>query len=108
MSHTRKATHACRDCGAPIRWATTPKGKRIPLDESSDPQGNWLYTGPKEVTYLHGWELERHRIAIATRETSRLLFNHHSATCTENRPRPHVPDHVIQRAYDAVKKGQNA
>ena len=28
----------CRSCGAPIRWARTEKGKRIPLDV--EPVGN--------------------------------------------------------------------
>lgn len=104
----RTSNSGCNKCGAPIRWASTPKGKRIPLDESSDPQGRWLYTGPREVKYLADWEIERHRIAFATGQTRRLLFQHHSATCPEARPRPHVPRESIQRAYDAIQKGSSA
>lgn len=28
---------SCRDCGALVRWVTTPKGKKMPLD--ADPDG---------------------------------------------------------------------
>lgn len=31
---------ACRSCGAPIRWALTERGRRIPLDPEP-------YTGPE-------------------------------------------------------------
>jgi len=30
----------CRSCGAPILWAETPKGKRIPIDPTPVPDGN--------------------------------------------------------------------
>lgn len=30
----------CRSCGAPIEWAVTTKGKRIPLDPGTFPDGN--------------------------------------------------------------------
>lgn len=31
---------ACRACDAPIRWALTVNGKRIPLDRDPNPAGN--------------------------------------------------------------------
>jgi hypothetical protein len=31
---------SCRACGAPIRWAITRNGKRIPLDAAPNPAGN--------------------------------------------------------------------
>jgi hypothetical protein len=31
---------ACRSCGAPILWAVTPGGRRIPLDADPDDAGN--------------------------------------------------------------------
>lgn len=30
----------CRSCGAPIEWAVTRKGSRIPLDVGSRPDAN--------------------------------------------------------------------
>jgi hypothetical protein len=30
----------CRSCGAPIEWAVTTKGKRIPLDPGTFDEGN--------------------------------------------------------------------
>lgn len=29
----------CTSCGAPIWWARTPKGRRIPIDAESNPKG---------------------------------------------------------------------
>jgi hypothetical protein len=99
-----KATHACNKCGAPIRWVTTPRGRRAPLDESSDPNGRWIYTGKNTAEQLEKWEAERHRIDIATGQTRQLLFQHHFATCPAARPQPEVPEDAIQRAYDVLKK----
>ena len=36
---------ACRSCGAPIKWARTPKGRRIPLDPDPVPDGNIVLRG---------------------------------------------------------------
>jgi hypothetical protein len=30
----------CRSCGAPIRWAVTVNGKRMPVDDQPTPGGN--------------------------------------------------------------------
>jgi hypothetical protein len=35
----------CSTCGAPIIWAHTTKGKRIPLDAKPHPDGNVMLTG---------------------------------------------------------------
>lgn len=32
----------CRSCGAPITWAITDNGKRIPLDAEPAPNGNLI------------------------------------------------------------------
>lgn len=34
-------TAACRSCGSPISWATTPAGSLIPLDAQPHPTGNF-------------------------------------------------------------------
>jgi hypothetical protein len=40
----------CRSCNAPIKWAYTIKGKRIPLDPNPSPEGNIeLINGIAEV-----------------------------------------------------------
>lgn len=35
------ASH-CRSCGAPIEWAITVNGRRIPLDLEATPSGNLI------------------------------------------------------------------
>lgn len=32
----------CRSCGAPVTWATTTTGKRMPVDSAPHPDGNVL------------------------------------------------------------------
>lgn len=34
----------CRSCGAPIVFAITEKGRRMPLDANPDPAGEWTVT----------------------------------------------------------------
>jgi hypothetical protein len=49
----------CRSCGAPIEWAVTTRGKRIPLDPGTHPDGNIdLVDG---IAYITG------QIAVPTR-----------------------------------------
>lgn len=33
----------CRECSAPITWATTAQGNQMPLDPGPDPTGNVAY-----------------------------------------------------------------
>ncbi len=94
----------CRDCGTPIRWATTTNGKRIALMESPDPDGRYLYIGRGLVKHLHDWEIERHRIAVTTRETTAKLWLPHAAECPATKPDPVVSDDVIARALATVRK----
>lgn len=69
---------SCGSCGAPIRWAKTPAGKRIPLDAEPDrARGNVRlgYIGGEELALvLAGAELEAARI-------DGDLFLAHFATC---------------------------
>lgn len=40
-------TGSCRRCGAPIRWAITLTGRRMPLDPGTSDDGNVAtWTGP--------------------------------------------------------------
>jgi hypothetical protein len=41
----------CKSCGAPIRWAKTEAGKRIPLDPEPRPNGNLLVQDG--IAYVH-------------------------------------------------------
>lgn len=43
----------CRSCDAPIEWAYTPKGSRIPLDPGSHPDGN-INVGPDGIARVVG------------------------------------------------------
>lgn len=37
-------SESCRRCGAPITWAITEKGRRMPLDRDPVPDGNVVIT----------------------------------------------------------------
>lgn len=40
----------CKSCKAEIRWALTPKGRRIPLDPGEAPEGNLvLVEDPRHI-----------------------------------------------------------
>jgi hypothetical protein len=39
----------CRSCGAPIIWAITDRGKRLPLDAMPNPAGNVRLTGGNAI-----------------------------------------------------------
>jgi hypothetical protein len=58
----------CRSCGAPIDWALTPKGQRIPLDVATHPDANII--------------VDDHGIAriVAKGEGTRIS---HFATCVD-------------------------
>lgn len=43
----------CKSCGAPIIWATTQKGKLMPLDAAPDPDGNLAVSRWATVIAVH-------------------------------------------------------
>ena len=62
---------ACRSCGAPIIWAETVNGKRMPLDEDPDPAGKFTLD-------------EEHNPPVAEYakpDAKGELFTSHFATC---------------------------
>lgn len=42
----------CFSCGAPITWAVTPKGKRMPVDAEPVDDGNLVLERQKDGTLL--------------------------------------------------------
>jgi hypothetical protein len=41
----------CRSCGAPIRWAVTVNGKRMPVDDQPTPDGTLVLSDPSPGAY---------------------------------------------------------
>jgi hypothetical protein len=39
----------CKSCGAPLLWAKTAAGQRMPLDAVPSPDGGWVYAGPEKI-----------------------------------------------------------
>lgn len=68
----------CRTCGAPMVWARTAKGKRIPLDPEPTPGGNVVYVDDETVAVLG-------RGAAAQYQGSRYVS--HWVTCASPPPR---------------------
>lgn len=70
---------ACRSCGNLIRWSTTSRGTRIPLDAHPNPTGNIEYRpqagGPGQADVLTKAALAAARARGAT------LYLTHFATC---------------------------
>lgn len=77
---------SCRDCGAPIVWAVTDAGRRLPVDLHPDPQGSLeLFTEhfpggePVEVG------VQRVRTRPADRPPASPAWTTHWATCPARR-----------------------
>lgn len=87
-------TGNCRDCSAAIVWATTPSGKRIPLDPGASSS---VDVGLPARPYLLIEEADHWRLAIELRDPGVAeevldvrhspLYSCHFDTCTERRPR---------------------
>jgi len=76
---------ACRSCGAPVLWAVTTSGRRIPLDAAPAPDGAIVATG-RYVPTDRGATME----VVVDRQASLLdveaRWVPHWATC------PHADD----------------
>ena len=44
----------CKSCNAEIEWATTPKGKHIPIDVTRDGRGNQIETPNGNLAVVAG------------------------------------------------------
>ena len=76
----------CKSCGAPIQWAITPAGKRIPIDKEPVEDGNIILSsrqmGRIEVTIVPFKEqIETLKAQAKATGRPHLLFKSHFATC---------------------------
>lgn len=74
----------CRSCSAPIRWALTQKGRRIPLDPDPVPDGNLVLAPAVEPRSTPtAIALTRHNDPPLNPDTPR--YRSHFATCPNAR-----------------------
>ncbi len=71
---------SCRSCGAPIYWALTEAGKRMPVDADPSPAGTCVLT--LEDRGLRVAVLTDHALDFA-RRNGRALRTSHFATCPD-------------------------
>lgn len=79
MTNQLPAPTPCRSCGAPIRWATTDKGKHIPVDAHPTLGGNI-------ALYAHGNVLHATVITgtkLAAYATQNDVYTTHFASCPQ-------------------------
>jgi hypothetical protein len=70
--------HACRYCGAPVRWmVTTPRGRTIPVDPDPHPDGTLVF-----LTTAAGLRVQAcSRDALAAMPVGERRYTAHAATC---------------------------
>ena len=61
---------SCRSCEAPIIWADTQSGRKMPLDEQPTPAGNMVYVNGIART-----------VRYEDRRLARPTYTSHFATC---------------------------
>lgn len=75
MADTNIKNNRCDSCSAPIIWAFTERGKKIPLDPDPDPKGNMVLDNNADDGTV---------IAVyAKEEDSRARYVSHFATCPD-------------------------
>jgi hypothetical protein len=88
---SREKLDRCHSCGAPIFWAHTQEGKRIPMNPDPDPKGN--ITIHNDVVILHNREIRPPVALYVGRPFKGVLFDEyvgrryktHFATCKQGR-----------------------
>lgn len=74
------ATGTCRSCEAPITWATTVKGRKMPLDPEPVDDGNvWVTRVAEDGTPLVAVALN----AESVPELVRVRYVSHFVTCPD-------------------------
>lgn len=62
----------CRTCEAPVIWADTQSGRKMPIDEQPTAKGNMVYVGGVART-----------ASAEDRRLGRPLYTSHFATCPD-------------------------
>lgn len=70
---------ACRSCKAPITWAITENGRKIPLNRGPDPAGNLTKTGAT----VSGLPEVHYRTRGDEDRPEETRYTAHFATCPE-------------------------
>jgi hypothetical protein len=73
----------CRSCGAKILWATTEKGRRMPVDFSPNEKGNIFLQHRPEREPLAVYATAEQIAAFEGTLQQHRLFTSHFATCPE-------------------------
>lgn len=95
---------SCRECGAPIVWAVTDSGRRLPVDLRPDPQGVLeIFT-----EHFPGGEpvdvgVHRVRTRPADRPASSPAWLPHWATCSARRTH-HLPAELAAQIAAALDR----
>lgn len=68
----------CRSCKAPIRWAVTGRGKKMPMDAEPTPAGNFILApgDPPTALLIHDGDMVAKGAA---------RFTSHFATCPDSK-----------------------
>lgn len=78
---------ACRECGAPLEWAITDNGRKMPLDLGAFTDGRLVVVGRLEgaplVVSLTGDQLARLGSATTLRGAKVELRRSHFQTCSK-------------------------
>ena len=79
----------CRSCGAPIEWAITAKGKRMPVDAEPRTDGTILLRHtrvgePPRAEVLNAEEIAFERQVAANRGEELRLFVSHFVSCPQS------------------------
>lgn len=74
-------TAKCRRCGAKIVWATTAKGKTMPVDFEANPDGNVIL-----ITEFSGPPVAN--VVSYPMEPGEVRHHSHFATCLRPKPKP--------------------
>lgn len=77
-------TNECRSCGAPIRWAITEKGRRMPLDPDPHPDGNVMVEHAAGADHS-GVVVFAGRLLHEERDLGTPLYRSHFASCPDAR-----------------------
>ena len=94
----------CRSCGAEITWAKTSKGKMMPVDVSSDPEGNIvLYDRLDPEDSKFKWFAT---ILGPAEDKPEIVYTSHFKTCpnaNQHRKKPEKEEAVARQEGDILK-----